>query len=171
MPDDRLDLLMSRAEITEVVIRYARAVDRLDEPLLRSCFHPDARHWHGDFEGLSADFCTRAMEICRQVVATHHQLGPVSIDLDGDVAHAETYFVSHHRHGEIPPPGGRPHEDRVAAGRYVDRFERRGGAWKIAERVGVMEFLRYDPPSDRGFWADPPGQRGSRDRSDPVYRR
>ena len=171
MPDDRLDILMSRAEITEVVVRYARAIDRLDEAMLRSCFHPDARHRHGDFAGLSSDFCTRALEICRAVVATHHQLGPVSIDLDGEVAHVETYFTSHHRFGEAPPPGGRPQEDRVAGGRYVDRFERRDGAWKIAERIGIMEFLRYDPPSDRGFWGGPPEQRGRRDRGDPVYRR
>ncbi|HET6970916.1 MAG TPA: nuclear transport factor 2 family protein [Phenylobacterium sp.] len=171
MPDDRLDQLSSRAEITEVVIRYVRAIDRMDEPLLRNCFHPDARHRHGSFEGLSADFCTRAMEICRQVVATHHQLGPVSIELAGEVAFTETYFTAHHRFGAEPPPGGQPHEDRFMGGRYVDRFERRDGVWKIAERVGINDWLRYEPSSDRGFWDGPPDQRGRRDRSDAVYRR
>ena len=83
MSDDRIDELMSRAQITEVVIRYVRAIDRLDEAMLRSCFHADARHRHGAFDGLSADFCTRAMEICRDLRATHHQLGPVSIELAG----------------------------------------------------------------------------------------
>jgi hypothetical protein len=171
MADTLLDELKSRAEITEVVLRYVRGCDRLDEEMLRSCFHPDSRHKHGSFEGLSADFCTHAMRICREVVATHHQLGPVSIELSGDVAFTETYFVSHHRFGEVPPPGGQPHEDRMAAGRYVDRFERRDGVWKIAERTGLMEFVRCDPPADRGFWDGPPDQRGRRDRSDPVYRR
>lgn len=171
MDDARLDRLTSRAEITEVVIRYARACDRLDEELLRSCFHAGSRHRHGAFEGLSSDFCARAMEICRQVVATHHQLGPPSIELDGDVAHVETYFTSHHRFGDVPPPGGQPHEDRIAGGRYVDRFERRSGVWRIAERIGIMEWIRYEPSADRGFWDGPDDARGRRDRSDPVYRR
>ena len=171
MPDPRLDQLASRAEITEVVVRYVRAVDRMDEAMLRSCFHSDSRHRHGAFEGLSADFCSSALEICGRVRATHHQLGPVSIELAGEVAFVETYYTSHHRFGEVAPAGGRAHEDRIAGGRYVDRFERRDGTWKIAERVGVTEWMRYEPSSDRGFWDGPAEQRGRRDRGDPVYRR
>ena len=171
MPDPLLEALQSRAEITEVVLRYVRSIDRCDEEMLRSCFHPDARHRHGSFDGLSADFCGFALEVCRKVVATHHQLGPVSIDLQGDVAFVETYFTSHHRFGAEPPPGGQPHEDRFMGGRYVDRFERRDGVWKIADRRGINEWLRYEPASDRGFWDGPPEQRGRRDRGDPVYRR
>jgi hypothetical protein len=171
MSDASLDQLESRAEITEVVIRYVRAIDRMDEILLRSCFHPDSQHRHGRFEGLSSDFCAFALDICRQVRATHHQLGPVSIELAGEVAYVETYFTSHHRFGEVPPPGGEPHEDRIAAGRYIDRFERRDGVWKIAQRTGVTEWVRYEASSDRGFWDGPAHQRGRRDREDPVYRR
>lgn len=171
MPDPRVDEFASRAEITEVVIRYVRAIDRMDEAMLRSCFHPDSRHRHGAFDGLSGDFCSSAIEICRRVRATHHQLGPVSIELAGEVAFVETYYTSHHRFGEVPPAGGQPHEDRIAGGRYVDRFERRDGTWKIAERVGVVEWIRYEPSSDRGFWDGPAEHRGRRDSADPVYRR
>jgi len=171
MTDATVDALQSRAEITEVVLRYVRAIDRCDEPLLRSCFHPDSRHRHGAFEGLSMDFCAKAMEICRAVVSTHHQLGPVSIDLQGDTAFTETYFTAHHRFGAVPPPGGRAHEDRFQGGRYVDRFERRKGVWKIAERTGVNDWMRYEPSSDGGFWDGPAEQRGRRDHQDPVYRR
>jgi hypothetical protein len=171
MTDPLLDELKSRAEITEVLLRYVRAIDRCDEPLLRGCFHPDSRHSHGSFDGLSSDFCGFAMALCRQVVATHHQLGPPAIEFTGETAFVETYFTSHHRFGEIPPPGGRPHEDRFMGGRYIDRFERRDGAWKIAERRGVNEWLRYEAASDRGFWDGPADQRGRRDPSDLVYRR
>jgi SnoaL-like protein len=171
MPDPLLEALQSRAEITEVVLRYVRGIDRCDEEMLRSCFHPGSRHRHGSFDGLSADFCGFALEVCRKVAATHHQLGPVSIELQGEVAFVETYFTSHHRFGAEPPPGGQPHEDRFMGGRYVDRFERRDGAWKIADRRGINEWLRYEPASDRGFWDGPPEQRGRRDRADPVYRR
>ena len=171
MSETLLDRLNSRADITEVVLRYVRAIDRCDEEMLRSCFHPDSRHRHGSFEGSSAEFCGHAMTVCRAVEATHHQLGPVSIELDGETAFTETYFTSHHRFGAVPPPGGEPHEDRFLGGRYVDRFERRDGVWKIAERQGINEWLRYQPSDDRGFWAGPAAQRGRRDRDDPVYRR
>jgi len=171
MSDVVLDRLNSRAEITEVVLRYVRAIDRCDEDLLRSCFHPDSHHRHGSFDGASADFCGHAMAVCRAVEATHHQLGPVSIELASETAFVETYFTSHHRFGAVPPPGGEPHEDRFMGGRYIDRFERRDGVWKIAARQGINEWLRYEPSSDRGFWSGPAGQRGRRDRDDPVYRR
>jgi hypothetical protein len=168
-PTALLDQLNSRAEITEVVIRYCRGVDRCDEAMLRACFHPDARHRHGSFEGFSADFCTYALTLVQQVEFTHHQLGPVSIELDGDVAHVETYFTALHRFGAVPPPGGQPHEDRFSGGRYVDRFERRDGAWRIAERRGISEWMCYEATSDRGFYDAPADQRGQRDRTDPVY--
>jgi hypothetical protein len=173
MPDQArlLDELASRAEITEVVLRYCRGIDRCDEAMLRSCFHPDARHQHGGFKGTSADFCSFALAIVREVEFTHHQVGPVSIELDGEVAHTETYFTALHRFGDAPPPGGRPHEDRFSGGRYVDRFERRDGVWRIAERHGVSEWMRYEASSDRGFYDAPSEQRGRRDRGDPVYKR
>lgn len=167
-----LEQLASRAEITEVVLRYCRGIDRCDEAMLRSCFHPDARHRHGSFEGTSADFCAHALAIVTQVEFTHHQLGPVSIELADDTAFTETYFTSLHRLGADPSPGGgQAHEDRFSGGRYVDRFERRDGVWRIAERHGISEWMRYEPASDRGFYSGPAAHRGRRDHSDPVYRR
>ena len=168
---EQLDQLQSRAEIAEVVIRYCRAFDRCDEAMLRSCFHPDATHQHGSFSGLSSDFCTMGLALVRGVALTHHQLGPVSIDLAGEVAYTETYFTSYHRLSPEPPAGGESHEDRIMGGRYVDRFERRDGAWRIAHRRGVNEWLRHEPAADRGFFERPPSERGRRDRDDPAYRR
>lgn len=167
----RLDALESRAAIAEVVMRYVRAVDRRDEAMLRDCFHSDATHRHGAFEGLSSEFCARAMTIVGDLVLTHHQLGPISIEVDGERAFVETYFTSYHRFGAVPPPGGQPHEDRIMGGRYVDRFERRDGVWKIAHREGVNEWMRYEAPCERGFFDRPASERGRRDREDAVYRR
>lgn len=166
-----LDELRSHAEIAEVVMRYCRAFDRCDHDLLLSCFHPDATHEHGAFQGLSSDFCILGLETVRGVVLTHHQLGQISIEIDGERAYVESYFTSYHRFGAHPPAGGNPHEDRIMGGRYVDRFERRDGVWRIARRQGVNEWLRYEPASERGFFERPARERGRRDRGDPVYRR
>ena len=37
-----LDELLCEAEIKDVHLRFCRGNDRLDEALLRGCFHPDA---------------------------------------------------------------------------------------------------------------------------------
>ena len=150
---ERLEALESRSAIAEVVIRYARAIDRRDEAALRSCFHRGATHRHGAFEGLSSDFCTHALAIVEGLALTHHQLGPVSIALGDETADAETYFTSYHRFSAHPPPPAQPHEDRISGGRYLDRFERRGGVWRIAHRLGVNEWIRYEPAADRGFFS------------------
>lgn len=170
-PDRTLDELRSRAEIAEVVMAYCRGFDRCDADLLLDCFHPGATHEHGAFRGLSADFCAYGLALVRGVVLTHHQLGQISIELDGERARVESYFTSYHRFGETPPPGGQAHEDRIMGGRYVDRFERRDGVWRIAHRQGVNEWVRHEPATDRGFFERPAAERGRRDREDPVYRR
>ena len=48
-----LETLIAKQEITDVVYRYARGIDRLDFELVRSCYHPDAYDDHGAFKGLS----------------------------------------------------------------------------------------------------------------------
>jgi hypothetical protein len=54
--------------------------------------------------------------------------------------------------------------------RYVDRFERRAGEWKIAARVCAFDWtvtVPFDPA--RGFGFEPGWTLGARDRSDITY--
>ena len=54
------------------------------------------------------------------------------VELDGDTAHSEAYYVAilqNHEGSAI-----------MSTGRYVDRFERRHGRWAIARRVCVSEY-------------------------------
>lgn len=143
MDDDELKRsvqeLLDRQAILDCLNRYARGLDRRDLDMLRSVFHPDATDHHGalaDYypaaDALIADWETR--DVLRTF--SHHLLLNTSIDLDSDVAHAETYF-------QLIiglKPGVRPEQPRlsVGGGRYVDRFERREGEWRIARRVLVL---------------------------------
>jgi len=38
---DAIQELLAKQAISEVIVRYARAIDRLDEAMLRSVFHAD----------------------------------------------------------------------------------------------------------------------------------
>jgi hypothetical protein len=164
--DPRLAALADKQEIAEVLYRYARGCDRADEAALRGSFHPDSQHNHGMFTGKSWDFVDRAMAICRPLKACKHMISNVLVTLDGDTAVSECHFWAHHR--RINEQSG-AEEDFFTGGRYLDRFERRNGAWKIAPRTGVSDFERFDPPSDRNMWKMPAEKIGGKHPDDPIY--
>ena len=164
--DGRLEILLAKQEITEIIFRYCRGCDRVDEAALRACFHPDSVHAHGGFEGRSMDFVDLAMSIVKPLKSCSHMVTNVLIEVAGDRAVSEAHFLSHHRRLKQPGPG---EEDRFMKGRYLDRFERRGGVWKIASRTGLLDFERILEPADRTLAAAPARQLGRRAPDDLIY--
>ena len=131
---DRIEALLDRAEILDCLQRYARGMDRHDRELVRSAYHDDAVDDHAAFVGRVDDFLDWAFEYHASQVRHQHYLMNHSVELDGDVAHTETYylFVGTDRDPEAPL--------RVVGGRYVDRFERRADRWAIAARACLVEW-------------------------------
>lgn len=184
--DDEISTLIDKQAIMELIYRYARALDRLDEPMLRSVFHPGARHAHF-FEGPSSDssipsrpgapgdFVAFAFEVLRTHLRTHHQLGNTLIELDGDAAFAETYFTAYHRMRPLGDPLASPaafetEMDYLVGGRYIDRFERRGGEWRITHRTGMTDWMRIEPPASTAFGSVAATQVGRQGAEDFLYR-
>lgn len=165
-----------RQEITSQLHRYCRSLDRCDRALLESVFHPDSVHEMGGFEGPSMQFCEFAFDVLSELEMTQHLLGNVLIELDGDTAYAESYFVAYHRvaaetaaTGSFAAHQPGVDEDVFIAGRYIDRFERRDGVWKIARRVGVQDWCRWEKADGRGWPGTALGPVGLRDRLDRLY--
>ncbi|MGH8285897.1 MAG: nuclear transport factor 2 family protein [Steroidobacteraceae bacterium] len=164
--------ILAKESIREVLAAYARAVDRADAELLKSCYHPDAIEEHGGtFEGNAWEYVEAAMPRVRRMGVMQHLLGTSFIDLQGDVAYVETYiwtFARFSRDGADV--------DTFTGGRLLDRFEFRSGRWKIAHRRTIFDWNR-DTPSSEGWclgYFDPakPGmRRGRKDTSDPSYER
>lgn len=127
--------LSDRQEIHDVLVRYCRAVDRGDLDLLLSVYHPDATDDHGMYSGNGHDFARWLLSRPgRAELVTQHHLTNSTVRCDGDVARAETYFVAVHRRPGPPVSVGQ------FGGRYLDRLERRDGAWRIAHRVVVHDW-------------------------------
>jgi len=159
-----IDQLLARREIADVILRYARGIDRLDLELVRSCYHPDAYDDHGAFKGNVDEFIEAAGSFLPRWTATQHFMGNMLIEVEGDVARAETYAVAYHRREAADGSG----KDDVMGIRYVDRFERRDGSWRIAHRVVVTEWRRVDPvegAKGRGVV----GEWGRRDATDAIH--
>jgi hypothetical protein len=152
-----IDELLAKQEITDLVGRYMRGLDRLDKKLLRSTFHDDATTDYGFFKGGPDAFTDMAYNALQAHLANHHMIGQVNIDVEGDVAFGEVYFQAFHR---IVADG--EERDLFISGRYVDRYERRGGEWKIAFRSEVNDWARNDPATDDYFAATPDSLRGGR---------
>lgn len=163
----RLDLLLDRQDILDCLIRFSRGMDRFDRELFLSAFHPDAEIAAGSYVGGPVTLYEWASSLHEQgQVATHHNLLNVSCDIDGDIAHAETYYLFVGRN--------RDESNWVAGGRYLDRLEKRAGAWRIACRNNVIEWSGMVPTMALPF-ADVPDISGNgvpvRSRDDPSYRR
>lgn len=157
--------LLAKQEIYDALVRYCRGVDRTDEALVRSCYHPDAYDDHGMFQGPASEFAPYAVENLRTMQRTMHCIHNVAITLAGSAAASEAYCVAYHRMASRS--GG--DADHVVGIRYVDRFEQRdGGPWLIAHRTVVYEWSRIDPVQ-REWRMHPEYAVGTRDHQDRSY--
>ncbi|OLT16190.1 hypothetical protein BJF78_14870 [Pseudonocardia sp. CNS-139] len=172
--------LQDRQAIHDCLMTYSRAVDRLDRELLLSVYHPDAIDDHGVFVGGPEEFADWAFAMHRATHLSHqHCVLNHTCELDGDVAHTETYylFVGMNRAGTPLAMSG---------GRYLDRLEKRAGRWAIAVRVCVRDWAplpevpeRLDAAAmtvvkdldDRTTQLLRSGAQPRRDRDDASYRR
>jgi hypothetical protein len=126
--------LADRQAISDVLMTYSRGIDRLDRDLLLSVYHEDAIDDHGVFVGTPEEFVDWAIAMHTATHLSHqHCIFNVTCDLDGDVAHTESYymFVGMNRAGDPLAMTG---------GRYIDRMEKRDGRWAIAARVCVRDW-------------------------------
>lgn len=140
----RLERLLDRQDILDCLVRFSRAMDRFDRELFLSAFHCDAVISAGEFVGGPQDLYDWACEMHEQgQSSTHHNLLNHSCDIDGDVAHTETYYLFVGRN--------RDDSNWIAGGRYVDRFERRDGMWKIALRTNAIEWSGMVPTMEIPF--------------------
>ena len=84
-----LQTLIDRAEITDLLTRYARAVDRRDWDLFRTVFTPDARIDYTQVGGAAGSldevvgFLSKVMPMFEVM---QHLISNIEIDIDGDEA-------------------------------------------------------------------------------------
>lgn len=174
--EKRLGALEDRQAIHDVILRYCRGVDRSEPDLILSAFHDDAIDNHCGvvlpFREAIATLKTARSGRPPSITRSMHNICNVLIELDGDVARCESYLIVIVR---IPSTGR--DIDRLHAGRYVDRFERRNGGRRIAYRTVVYDVERFgevvpapDGPSQAGYLAHAVrGKRGSGDFSYEIF--
>ena len=163
--DVTIETIVDRTQILECLHRYTRGMDRLDRELARSAYHDDAIDDHGGFVANVEDFLDWAFDYHSKQRRHQHYVSNHSVELDGDKAHAETYytFVGTDRDEAKPI--------EIVGGRYLDRFDRRDGRWAIAARVCVEEWRVLVPSALSSRLSAIVGRGVTRDRDDVSYRR
>lgn len=140
----RLQDLLDKQDITELVHTYCNAADRHDHEKLRELYHEDASDDHGAFfSGLAMDFIDQMPEIQASMNILHHNITTVNIAVDGDYGEGEIYVLAFHQvQSETGPV------DLMIGGRYLDRYEKREEQWKFSHRTIVTDWARYASPSE-----------------------
>lgn len=121
-----------RADITEVLLRYATGIDRRDWETFRTAFTEDCVLDYGDIGSFSGvDAVTAFMDQSHAMAGhTMHRLSNFVITLDGDTATARTYVD-----GLILAADNASGVNAV--GFYDDDLVRTDQGWRIARRVFI----------------------------------
>ncbi|HEY9281367.1 MAG TPA: nuclear transport factor 2 family protein [Eoetvoesiella sp.] len=174
--------IADRMAIQDAMYRWCRAVDRLDYEGMRAAFHPDGTDDHGIFSGGVDGLVEWIKERHKKIPFSMHQVSNMLIEFASpDLALVETYVRTVQRYpadataslvqlsgGQEGTPGVAV--DLLTCSRYVDRFERRAGEWRIFRRTLVQDWKQMvevpeNAPKPLDGWTV-----GSRSKDDPVYR-
>jgi len=174
--------LADRARIQDIMLRWCRAVDRLDLAVMPELFHEDMQDNHGSYRGDRAGMIRWIGERHQSITFSMHLVSNILIEFSNpDLALVETTILSAQRYapeareslaqssgGKLGEPGMAT--DVTGSARYVDRFERRDGKWKIARRTVVFGWKRMEPVPADGPAPLPAWEIQRRDGSDFIFR-
>jgi hypothetical protein len=150
---------------------------------MESCFWADATIRYGAGpEWSPAQLLDAWLPVAGACIATQHHVFNHSLDVEADIAYAESYYIAVFApgadlvKGALLPFCGSVGSAEVAfqGGRYVDRLERRDGEWRIALRQVCGDWFATADGSQtmalrQSIADDPRGSGSLRNREDPSY--
>ncbi len=136
--------LLDRQAISDLLITYCRALDRMDLAALAALFTVDCNVDYGPDARLKSHG-SAALEKSLQRMwrwsRTSHHLSNIQIHFEGrDEAKAISYVFAWHERSDG--------SSATILGQYHDRLRRQGDGWRIAERIMLMNGC------DAGFKVD-----------------
>ena len=122
--DERLQEMLDHHEIRKTLSEYCHAADRCDRDRMASVYLEDSWDDHGMVKASGPDFARiMSAQIWQTSVSMYHLLGQSIINVNGDEAGAETYFLAA---SQVEEDGAIT--TNQLGGRFVDTLRRRTGA-------------------------------------------
>ena len=156
--EDRLLLrrLADRADVTDTVYRFARAMDDHDWPALRACLADAVSVDYSAFRGdaattLSGDEFTRMRREALSPLRMQHVITNPLVTVDGGRAECRSCFVIH----RVDPARPAREQWLDTAGHYVHGLVRTEGRWKIDRIVQTVVWTRGNREIHGGVRAKP----------------
>ena len=157
--------MADRAALQHLAWTYCHAIDRRDYELLRTLYHEDAIDDHSPmYCGPASGFIDWLPAMMENWEATAHIIGNMLFLIDGDHAEGELTSMAYHRTKD----GTR---EFIAHGRYIDRYEKRGGVWKFLRRSLVLDWSEERETAQPGNFDLTGIALGRAGANDPCYER
>jgi hypothetical protein len=135
--------LLDRQAINDLIARYSRTLDWLDDEGQAGCYWPDAAIDYGFFKGTAADFVPVVMQVERSTGRRWHLLTSLAVKLtSATTAEGECYGVAL---GFRREEADAPYTGTMYGGRYLDTYEKRGEEWRISSRRYIMDWTMPMP--------------------------
>lgn len=155
LTEEQMQVVWDRQEITQLMYRHARALDRMDAALMKACYWPEGIEEHQDpiypdlfhYKGNAWTFVPMAMEGFEALKVTQHRISNVLIELDGDKATAETYVWAYH----VALENG-VEKEGILGGRHHFLLEKRNNEWRIVHRSTVFDWNQNRDAT--AIWSD-----------------
>lgn len=170
--ENKIEYLINRQHIVDVYRRYTRGLNRYDIELLASAFWPDAQINYGFHSRGRDEWISRWQQerYLKGLSCQAHHITNETVEIDGDMAHVESYLIALWR----PPTDENP--GLILAGRYIDRLDRRDGEWRITVREFIPHFWSevtsiFSSTFTTASWPLTESAMGTRDGGDPSYTR
>jgi hypothetical protein len=145
----QLQLLLDRSAIREVLVRYYHGADSGDEAVVRSCFTQDVRaHYDGRTPVAGLDALMAQIPLFRNLacgactICTHFMGNLRFLQLGADAAETEAHVFAF-----LVVPEGGGNVVNMRSLRYLDRWRREAGDWKIAVRQHTLDWSCQVPAS------------------------
>lgn len=152
-----LETLETDSAILENELRYTRGLDRHDEGMIRDAYWPEAKVSYGTLRPVP-ELAVWANESHSTRAGHQHHVTSLTLDVEGDTAHEEGYilFTADLIRDTKFDTKGTPTPGRLKAGtkaslgtgRYVNRYERRNGMWKMIAHEYVHDVTVLFEPVD-----------------------
>ena len=139
--DAQIQELVDKAGIREVMMRYARGIDRRDMDLIASTFTSDAYAKYGERESCGRDDIVSALRSSTsRFDRSTHSMGDQQVSISGDTAEVETYAIDY----LLYTVDGKQYQ-AVGGLRYEDKMVRHDGGWLVQHRVLQIDWRRNSP--------------------------
>ncbi len=138
--DPAVQEMEDRAGMRDVMVRYARGLDRRDFTLVTSCFTSEAHTEYGTrtYTGLEEIVQGLRRSVTRFQSSTHF-MGDQLIERHGDAAEVETYAIDY----LLYMVDGTQYRS-MGGLRYHDTMVRQDGRWQISHRVMYTDWRRNE---------------------------